>query len=189
MIATVASTTCQQLEEHYYFQESSTTLFPKPVQLMHSLNHTIYNTGHPDYLMTFILAQINLETGLLTFSNASHNFPLLIHKDGDVKHLLNSNKRLGDQIETEFTEACVSLEFDDLLFLYTDGLIERENHQGEMWGERRLIQSLKKHRDLSVQETLECIVEDASQFYQDSKINDDITIVACKVTSPFSKKP
>lgn len=156
-----------------------------PGEFLGTLNTNIYLTGFPDFLMTFFAVAINLETGLMSFSNAGHNFPVLISADGKLKHLLNVNKRLGDQKHLEFTEQNIQLETGDLLFLFTDGLTENWNPDGEMWGERRLKRLLKSVHPDPVESIVNNVVDEAYQFYDGTPIADDMTIVGCQITAPF----
>ena len=131
------------------------------------------------------MARLDLDTGLLTFSNAGHNFPLLINSDGRVKRLLNVNNRLGDKKDCEFTENSISLKLGDVLLFYTDGLIENENGHEKIWGESKLRRSLKKYYHLPVKEMVHQIVQKAYSFYDRHPLSDDITMVALRVTKPF----
>lgn len=77
------------------------------------------------------------------------------------------------------------LEEGDTLFFYTDGLIENENIQGEMLRERNLIRFLKKNNSLSANEIVDSLMEKMKKLWQDNPLEDDITIVACKINKPF----
>jgi len=99
--------------------------------------------------------------------------------------LLNSNRRLGDDTDEPFTENSIQLHEGDTLFFYTDGLIENENPEKMMWGERNLNRFLREHYQLPIQELLDQLVEEAYAFYDDYPAEDDITLVGCKITRPF----
>ena len=135
--------------------------------------------------MTFFVARIDLRTGLLCFSNAGHNFPFHLHHDGKLKPLLKTNNLLGYSLDTQFDEQSVQLEVGDSLVFYTDGLTENENSTGEMWGEQRLRGYLRAHHQLPAQELLDGLVKEAYTFYGEQALNDDTTLIACKVRQPF----
>jgi sigma-B regulation protein RsbU (phosphoserine phosphatase) len=69
----------------------------------------------------------------------------------------------------------------DTLVLYTDGVTESSNHAGEEFGEERLLEILKQHRDLSSQELLAAVTGQVREFnpYEQA---DDITLIVAKCT-------
>lgn len=69
----------------------------------------------------------------------------------------------------------------DVLALYTDGITEACNEQGEEFGEWCLIESLRQHRELSCQVLLSAIVDAVRQFSPQEQ-QDDITAIVAKFT-------
>ncbi len=183
LVAATASATCKTLEEMYHINQK----VPAPSEVLQHLNRAVFEAGAPDFLMTFFVAQIDLDTGQMQFSNAGHNFPIVMRGDGTIQHALNTNCRLGNTKEWEFTEGVLDLQEGDLLFLYTDGLIENVNKNDEMWGERKLVRSLKKKIHLSAHDAVQEIIRETENFRDGHPPDDDVTIVACKVVAPFSK--
>lgn len=183
LVTATASASSRLMETIHSYPENRRALSPSA--FLGSLNTNIYLAGSPDFLMTFFAVAINLKTGMMSFSNAGHNFPVLINKDGNIKHLLNVNKRLGDQKHFEFTEQNIQLEEGDLLLLYTDGLVENGKDDGEMWGERRLKRHLKQIHKNPVSSVVDSVVKEAYSFLDDCPITDDLTVVGCQVNSPF----
>ncbi len=158
---------------------------PTPTQLLTHLNEAIYETGYPNFWMTFFVARIDLDTGLLTYSNAAHNFPILLQANGSLKSLLNSNSHLGSKPQQPFTENHLTLEVGDTLFFFTDGLLENTNLDQEMWGVGRLRRYLRKHRELPVNELIDQLIETLQTFQNGYPLDDDLTVVACRVVQPF----
>lgn len=181
LVTATASATCRAVEEMYY--EGNKMI--QPVDFMHHLNKAVFYAGYPNFLMTFFISCINLETGEMTFSNAGHNFPFLLKSNGNVRRMLNANTRLGFDLNWKFTEDTLTLEEGDTLFFYTDGLIENTNPEDEMWGERRLMRFLKQNFEHSPNETLKKLIAETDQFYRNQPIEDDTTVVICKIVKPF----
>lgn len=181
LITATASATSRTLEEMYCLQNK----IPSPAQLLYHLNESIYRTGHPNFLMTFFVAQINLRTGITIFSNAAHNFPLLLHADGSITPLLNRNPHLGYYQNHQFVNSETVLREGDTLLFYTDGLIENTNHHFEDWGSSRFKRAIKHHHHLSIQPFVNQIIQDAKVFYDNYPTLDDTTLIACRVTQPF----
>ena len=67
----------------------------------------------------------------------------------------------------------------DTLVLYTDGVTEAFDHRGEEFGEQRLIESLRRHRDQSPKGLLDSILDDVKQFSPHEQ-HDDITLMVAK---------
>ena len=175
LVTASASATCATIEKMHVLEQKVFS----PSEVLQYLNHNILETGQRKYLMTFVVAAINLETGMMTFSNAGHNFPFML-RNQRVKPLLNRNLRLGDQADVSFTQTSVQLMKDDLLFFYTDGLIENENPAGEMFGEKRTHHILLENSEKDMQHILDTLVEETAQFYQDEPLGDDLTMVALR---------
>ncbi len=184
LVAATAQATCKTLEGLY----QRTGKVPLPSEFLQHLNEAVYSAGAPDFLMTFFVGRVDLNTGEMLFSNAAHNFPILVSLDGQVQHALNRNCRLGNKQEWTFEDSSLQLQEGDLLFFYTDGLTENVNHENEAWGERKLVRYLKKHRHLSAQMLMDSLVGEVKKFYNGHPPEDDVTIVACKITAPFGQK-
>ncbi len=175
LVTAAASAACNMIQQLYYIENRSFT----PCQILQYLNPVVWQAGRRQYLMTFFVATIDIDSGSIRFANAGHNFPILVRK-GTIKRLLNTNLRLGDQQDCEFTESSMQLEPNDLLFLFTDGVIENENQQGEMWGERQLTKLLHQTEGQPVEQIINQIVQEAYHFYDSQPLDDDVTLVALK---------
>ncbi len=181
LITATASATCRTLETMYKEHDE----IPSPSEILRHLNQAILEAGSSDYMMTFFVGQLDLDTGQLVFSSAGHTFPILIKPDGETRHLLNHNFPLGLSQIAQFTEEMIELKADDLLFFYTDGLVENPNSEGDMWGERRLEHYLKIHRGLPVQRLIWQLQAELQKFIAPCPQEDDVTMVLLRVSKPF----
>ncbi len=66
------------------------------------------------------------------------------------------------------------------MLMYTDGIVEAANEQGEMYGEGRLVRNLKQHRKRNPREICQRILEDVQTFNKMAEYSDDKTLVAIK---------
>src|SRR5215510_13119482 len=92
--------------------------------------------------VTAFYGVIDVQERTLVFTNAGHNAPLLRRKNGNCMRLECGGSVLGVFAEPEFSEGEVKLESGDRLLLFTDGLTEAMNDQGELFGEERLLELL-----------------------------------------------
>lgn len=201
IITSAASTACAIAEyQHSHHKDYSSSIgYPRrgpdrrvltPLSLLQLLNQAVYEAGSSEYWMTFFVGRIDLNTGVMTFSNAGHNFPIIL-REGQTKFLMNANAHLGYRKEWRFTEEQIQLQENDLLFFYTDGLVDQPDKKGDdgtPWGTRRLIRSLKSSSPLSAKSVIQTVQRDAFHYYDNLPLEDDITMVACHVNAPFPQK-
>ena len=81
----------------------------------------------------------------------------------------------------------IALEDGDLVVLYTDGIPEAENTDGEFYGLERLCEQILIHRDKSVQEIHDLIITDLYQFIGEQEVFDDVTLMVICTHSRLDK--
>ena len=79
----------------------------------------------------------------LTYVNAGHNPPLWVKQDGTIERLTRTAIALGVVTGEPVEQRTIKLESCDNLFLYTDGLTESFNAEGEFYGEERLLEAIQ----------------------------------------------
>ena len=130
--------------------------------------------------ITLFYGIINIIDKTFTYTNAGHNFPFLLDKDGNSKTLEKGGIILGISDNSVYEEETVQLNPGDLLLLYTDGISEAMNEKDEMFEEQRLLKLLKDNQDLSAQNLSEKIVDSVLSFQGTIPQGDDITLVLVK---------
>jgi phosphoserine phosphatase RsbU/P len=128
--------------------------------------------------VTAIVAELNLDTGTLSYVNAGHPAPLLLRNSKFVKELgggrrtplgiRHTDPQIGEEI----------LEPGDRLLLYTDGITEARDADGEMFGTGRLIEHAERHatEGLPAPETLRRLAH-AVAAHHDGPATDDATLL------------
>lgn len=126
---------------------------------------------------------INLETGQVRFANAGHNPPVIMRTDGTVEYIRGkAGFVLAGMEGVKYQLQELQMNEGDVIFLYTDGVVEATNKDSELYGEDRLINCLKRI-DLSTvtMDYLCCeVIGDVGQFVGDAEQFDDITMLALK---------
>lgn len=137
--------------------------------------------------MTFFIGIIDEEQGVLTYSNASHNSPLLYRYNDheptkeDITVLMEAvGNRLGHNFDSSYENTQIKFSQGDVLVLYTDGIIEAENQAGKTYGERRFLKSILKVAKGKPQEMTSKIIQEAYDYYEQVPPNDDVTLVVIK---------
>src|SRR6516162_3539012 len=153
----------------------------QPEALLRSVNRMFYdNTGDNAYASLFF-AEYDDATRRLRYANCGHLSGLLLKRDGNVEQLESTSTLLGLFKEWDCSMQEQELSPGDVLALYTDGVTEASNGRGEEFGEGRLIEALRQHRDLSCQALLTAIVDEVRRFSAREQ-HDDITAIVAKFT-------
>ena len=131
-----------------------------------------------DMFVTVWAATLNYETGELTYVNAGHNPPLLRH-EGQWQWLRKrSGLFLGAFDTARFRSHTIQLAKGDQLVLYTDGVNEAFNADGEQFGDDRLERFLQVHAALGPQSMVKALHEELGRWAAGTEQSDDITILA-----------
>ena len=161
----------------------------KPIcEMMDRLNRLVFEATPDDRFATCFLARVMGGDGAaalgpsLSFSNAGHNYPILLPAGGGCRFLDVGGIPLGIRSEFAYAETSTPLEKGDALILYTDGITDARNRLMEDYSEERLFEfatTLPRH--LTARQLLDAIAEDLARFTQGADQADDITLVALKV--------
>ncbi len=129
--------------------------------------------------ITAISCHINLETGKLVFANAGHP-PLIIIRADCSTEIVNTRGRLiSDYIPSNCEDVALTLQDNDIVVLYTDGIIE-EHHGDELFGEERFISVLKSRCHGPVGELCDEVYQSLIEFKGNAMFEDDFTILAMR---------
>lgn len=116
----------------------------------------------------------------LTYCNAGHEPPILL-RNGEPVLLEAGGTILGIFEDTEYAKAVVELRRGDVILMWTDGLVEGMNFDGQPFGRQRLMESLRQHAPLDAPHLTNQILWDLRRFRGLAPKSDDVTIVAVKV--------
>jgi sigma-B regulation protein RsbU (phosphoserine phosphatase) len=133
--------------------------------------------------VTLFCADWDPSTGKFTFANAGHNIPLLMcGSEREVKLLPKvSGVMVGGLKDQQYKEESITLNDKDSVFLYTDGIVEAQNKEGEQYKLERLISTLTENQDQPVGEIEKKVMESIRQFTEGVAQKDDITMVILKI--------
>src|SRR5882724_6560339 len=126
-----------------------TVAWDEPQRLLWSVNELFYNNTAENAYATLFFAEYNDQTQRLRYANCGHLSALLFRGDRDLVRLESTCTVLGLFKDWECSVAECELSTGDTLALYTDGITESCNRAGEEFGEQRLIDLLRGHRQLA----------------------------------------
>nr|MBA3715866.1 serine/threonine-protein phosphatase [Pyrinomonadaceae bacterium] len=145
-----------------------------------AVNRYLAENTPANRFVTLFYAELDPPAGTLSFVNAGHNPPLIVHSAGTVETLAPGGIPLGILSETEFREGRARLEPGDALVIYSDGVTETQNPQGVEFGETRLKEVAVRNLDASAAGIRDRIEAALTNFAQGTPPVDDITMVIVK---------
>ncbi len=128
---------------------------------------------------TLFIGTIDNKTHKLSYVNAGHNPPVLLRKSGEVTYLEPSGIMIGAFDFAEWTEDSLDMQNEDMLLVFTDGVVEADKY-GELYGDERLEKLVKKMTEYAPKKVVDIVVKDVLDFVLDSPRSDDITMLALK---------
>lgn len=128
--------------------------------IVSKLNRLLFNATHGQHYVTFFYATFDQATQRLTYVNAGHNPPLYLQAGSrpEFRQLTCGGLIAGAFEHAAYEQETVQMQADDLLFLYTDGLSEALNVEGEEFGANRIMDTLKSIASLSADQIRDVVV-------------------------------
>jgi serine phosphatase RsbU (regulator of sigma subunit) len=151
----------------------------EPQRLLRTVNQLFFDNTADDAYATLFFADYDDATQRLRYVNCGHLSPLLLRQSDSLERLNSTCTVLGLFKEWDCSVEECQLAAGDLLALYTDGITESFNAAGEEFGEQRLTEALRRHRQLSSHDLLTAIVEEVQRFSPHEQ-HDDITLIVAK---------
>ena len=162
-------------------RSTSSALFRSTGKLITQVNQRCSKNNDNCMFITLFFGILNTQTGELTYTNAGHLPPLLLHSDGQHEELpLTGGLPLGIAEDEEFTEKTITLRPDDTLFVYTDGITEAINANGEEFGTPRLVEELISQASRELPTLNDYIYDQVSNFAHGVAQFDDLTALSLR---------
>ncbi len=145
-----------------------------------SVNRYLAENTPANRFVTLFAAELDPTTGTMRYINAGHNPPLVGRVDGSVEQLASGGFPLGIIPTAEFDVGEISLSPGEVLVVYSDGVSEATNPEGEEFGLDRLANVIKANIGLSAAGIRDRVESALSSFTRNAPANDDITLVIAK---------
>ena len=154
-----------------------------PGDVLSEVNDLLTEDNETIMFVTLLYAVYDPASGELEYANGGHTNPLLVHADGSSEELpLTGGVALGVMPGLEYRQDACSLANGDTLILYTDGVSEAMNSEGEEFGVERLRRIFADQPPTSAQTANEAILEAVADFAGDSAQSDDVTCLVLRRT-------
>ena len=154
-----------------------------PSEILSDVNIRLREGNKSSMFVTVWFAVVTLSTGEVVEVNAGHEKPLLLQKkDGEADAFYEELDRrhgfvLGSYRKTVYKEDSFTMRPGDRLFVYTDGLPEATNAEGERFGMSRVLESVNRYRDAEPEDMLAGVRKDVDEFVKDAEQFDDLTML------------
>ena len=164
-------------------KSSATRVLKTPAEVLAALNGEFpFERFNNFFTITYMI--INTRTGDLIYSNAGHPHSIVLRKDGKMELLQCGGPAIGigdlpllSGNENRYAEGRPHLAPGDKLFIYTDGIVDYQNPEGEFYGTDRFYQTLAALQGESVQGIVEKAVRSLMDFGNNAEPLDDITLL------------
>ncbi len=136
------------------------------VETISAVNRYLADNIPPNRFVTLFYAELDPESGAVSFLNAGHNPPLIVHAAGTVEQLASGGLPLGIKADADYREGRTHLQMGDVLVIYSDGVTEAASPSGEEFGPAA-----------GIRDRIESAL---TKFSQGTQAADDITLVIVK---------
>src|SRR5829696_3593234 len=150
------------------------------VATISAVNRYLADNIPSNRFVTLFYAELDPESGALSFLNAGHNPPLIVHSAGTVEQLASGGLPLGIKPDAEYREGRTQLQHGDVLVIYSDGVTEAVSPTGEEFGATRLYEVVSRNIEASAAGIRDRIESSLTKFAQGTSAADDITLVIVK---------
>lgn len=145
-----------------------------PAAIVTAMNNSLFDMNENSMFVTFFCGILDMATGHIRYCNAGHNPPMLL-TDSIKAMPVKPNLPLGIAMGMTFEEQETDMQYDDALFLYTDGLSEAENSDHEQFGMERIEAALHGHKKSELH--LKNMQKEVEKFVGKAPQSDDLTML------------
>ncbi|MDQ2976882.1 MAG: SpoIIE family protein phosphatase [Acidobacteriota bacterium] len=150
------------------------------VETISAVNRYLAENIPPNRFVTLFYAELDPESGAVSFLNAGHNPPLIVHAAGTVEQLASGGLPLGIKADADYREGRTTMQMGDVLVIYSDGVTEAASPSGEEFGPTRLYEVVSRNVEASAAGIRDRIESALTKFSQGTQAADDITLVIVK---------
>jgi sigma-B regulation protein RsbU (phosphoserine phosphatase) len=144
------------------------------------LNNLIAETTESNLFVTSFTCWLDRDAMKLKYVNAGHNSPVILRGD-EILKLEKGSVPVGLFPEIPYEVDEMEVKPGDFLVLYTDGIVEAENPQGEQYSLDRLTGFLKANREHDAETIKEALVKELKSFTNSQSFEDDVTFILVKI--------
>jgi sigma-B regulation protein RsbU (phosphoserine phosphatase) len=153
----------------------------RPSECLLRVNSLLIQENTAEMFVTVFYGIVNLRAGTLEYSNGGHNPPYLLRAGGRVEALHTGGTVLGMLEDVRFDDRTVTLGPGDGVFLYTDGITEAMDVEGNLFADHRLQDLLADTKGASPEDVIRAVIDAVTCYSGAAEQSDDVTALAVRV--------
>ncbi len=150
--------------------------------LFSRINQLVNRTFTAEHFISIVYVELSTsDNGLIFYVNAGHSNPILLHTaTGEAERLKATGPIIGPFPAEKYQTDYAIMKTGDILLLYTDGIVEAANDKKELFGEHRLVYSLRENRQGTPKQVCQAILQEVQVYNSAEEYSDDKTLVVIK---------
>lgn len=156
---------------------SQSLLNPSSEQAIGKTNLLLYNSTDTDKFVTCFYCILDPVSHTIESTNAGHDYPVFFYSNGSQKRLKKGGPILGFMADIGYESEVTEMAPGDLVMIYSDGLTDAIDSDGDEFGEKRLLDFVKGHITLPIKELSDLIFTTIGTFSGSNTTRDDMTLV------------
>jgi phosphoserine phosphatase RsbU/P len=144
------------------------------------VSNLLWDSTEEHQFITAIYGILDSTNRTFVFSNAGHNRPLLIKPDGEYRFIEYGDMPLGMFQDIHYHQHFIRFERDQVMVLYTDGITEAANEDGEEYGADRFARRVLDGIDLPAEQLIDHVRKGVADFTERKFLDDDGTLFVVK---------
>jgi sigma-B regulation protein RsbU (phosphoserine phosphatase) len=156
-----------------------------PKEVLEKANAKICSSNVLNMFVTVWFGILDLKTGTVTAANAGHEYPAIEKRETGFELLKDKHGLvIGGMEGVTYKEYSFTLDKEESIFVYTDGVAEATDAQDQLYGTDRMLAALNRAKGKSVGDICGAVAEDINRFVKDAPQFDDITMVCIRYHGP-----
>jgi sigma-B regulation protein RsbU (phosphoserine phosphatase) len=152
-----------------------------PADLIARVNRLFWEVTPRGLFASLFFGVMDLSRGVLEFVNAGHDHPFLARADGTMRDLEEGGTVLGLLEDSRYQRGAVALDAGDVLVLFSDGLTDRSNGEGDLFGVLRLKEAVRRNRGSGARLLLYSLLGEVQGFSAGEPAEDDMTLIVARL--------
>jgi sigma-B regulation protein RsbU (phosphoserine phosphatase) len=151
--------------------------------VVQELNEAVHRSSSDDRFSTLFCGVVSADRKHIRYVNAGHIPAFLVSHEGAIERPTGTNLPIGIMEGRKYSEGTMPVKPGSLLVCVSDGICEAKNTLGEFWDEERIDEVLHAHRESSVKQVNDALVQAADHWADGAEQHDDMTVVALRIAS------
>lgn len=149
-------------------------------EVLERANNELCENNDANMFVTAFMGIFNIDTGEFKYANAGHNLPIILRHNQEAEFIkAYPGFVLAGMENMKYRECTITLDKNDAVYMYTDGVTEAQNIKDELFSDERLMKLFneKSYSKMSVKDVLNDVQTEIDNYCADAEQSDDITML------------